>query len=103
VQHFCEVVDAWPIGLGHPCFGCTEQNIAFRIPLHQTVQIGRPRPPDTYPPMQAPQGGVSPIATGVAGAIVGGLVGAGFMASRKLSTATPEEPPSPTPSPKSKE
>ncbi len=32
VQHFCEIVDAWPIGLGHPCFGCTEKNIAFSDP-----------------------------------------------------------------------
>jgi hydrogenase small subunit len=100
VQHFCEIVDAWPIGLGHPCFGCTEKNIAFRIPLHETVPIGRPRPPDTYPPIHAPQGGVSPVATGVAGAIVGGLIGAGYMASRKLSAAASEEPPAPSPHPK---
>ncbi len=38
VQHFGEVDGAWPIGLGHPCFGCTEQNIAFRMPLHATVE-----------------------------------------------------------------
>jgi hypothetical protein len=63
------------------------------MPLHATVPIGRPRPPDTYPPIHSTQGGVSPIATGVAGAIVGGLVGAGYMASKKLSmTAAPEEP-----------
>ena len=23
-------IGAWPIGIGHPCFGCTEQKIAFR-------------------------------------------------------------------------
>ena len=86
VQHFGEVVDAWPIGLGHPCFGCTEKHIGFTMPLHATVPIGRPRPPDTYPPIHSTQGGVSPIATGVAGAIVGGLVGAGYMASKRLST-----------------
>ena len=49
VQHFGEVVDAWPIGLGHPCFGCTEKALAFRAPLHSTVDIERPTPPDTYP------------------------------------------------------
>jgi hydrogenase small subunit len=36
---FCEVPGAWPIGIGHPCVGCTEQEIAFRIPLHTTVPI----------------------------------------------------------------
>ena len=56
VQHFGEVVDAWPIGIGHPCFGCTEQKIAFRVPLFTTVDIDRPTPPDTYPPIHARAG-----------------------------------------------
>jgi len=91
VQHFGEVVDAWPIGIGHPCFGCTEQAVAFRVPLHTTVDIERPTPPDTYPPIHATQGGVSPIATGVAGAIVGALVGGGYVASKKLSAGPPDD------------
>jgi hydrogenase small subunit len=99
VQHFGEVIDAWPIGLGHPCFGCTEKNIGFTMPLHATVPIGRPRPPDTYPPIHATQGGISPIATGVAGAIVGGLVGAGYMASRQLSNDPADEPVASPPKP----
>ena len=65
VMHFGEVVDAWPIGLGHPCFGCTEKNIGFRMPMHQTVEIYRPTPPDTHPPINAQQGHVSPVATAV--------------------------------------
>ncbi len=85
VQHFGEVVDAWPIGIGHPCFGCTEQRVAFRVPMHATVDIARPTPPDTYPPIHATQGGVSPIATGVAGLVVGALAGGGYVASKKLS------------------
>jgi hydrogenase small subunit len=91
VQHFGEVVDAWPIGIGHPCFGCTEQAVAFRVPLHTTVDIERPTPPDTYPPIHATQGGVSPIATGVAGAIVGALVGGGYVASKKLSAGPADD------------
>jgi hydrogenase small subunit len=89
VKHFGEVIDAWPIGLGHPCFGCTEKGVGFAMPLHATVDILRPTPPDTYPPIYSTQGGVSPIATGVAGAIVGGLVGAGYVASKKLSSESP--------------
>jgi hydrogenase small subunit len=84
VQHFCEIDNAWPIGIGAPCFGCTEKAIAFRMPAFQTVDITRPMPPSTYPPIAQPQGIVSPIATGVAGAIVGGLAGAGLVAARKL-------------------
>ncbi len=95
VQHFCEVVDAWPIGLGHPCIGCTEQKLAFRVPMHQTIEIERPTPPDTYPPIHAEQGEVSPIATGVAGLIGGALLGAGYAVSRTLdkpSDAKPVDP-----------
>ena len=92
VQHFCDVDNAWPIGLGHPCFGCTEQAIAFRVPLHTTVEILRPTPPDTYAPIHAEQGGVSPVATAVGGAILGGLAGAGYVASKKLSAVSTEPP-----------
>jgi hydrogenase small subunit len=87
VQHFSEVIGAWPIGVGHPCVGCTEKAIAFRVPIHATVDIQRVGPPDTYPPIQPPSHGVSPLATGVAGALLGGLAGAGYVASRKLSAS----------------
>jgi hydrogenase small subunit len=90
VLQFCEVVDAWPIGLGHPCFGCTEKNIGFTMPMHSTVQIYRPTPPDTYPPINAEQGRVSPVATGIAGAIVGALAGGGYVASKRLSAMDAE-------------
>ena len=78
-----------------PCFGCTEQKIAFRVPLHTTVDIDRPTPPDTYPPIHATQGGVSPVATGVAGAILGGLAGAGYVASKKLTPVAERRTPRP--------
>lgn len=97
VQHFGEVVDAWPIGLGHPCFGCTEQAIGFRMPMHATVEILRPAPPDTYPPINAEQGRVSPVATAVAGAVVGALAAGGYVASKKLASPPENTPPSAPP------
>jgi hydrogenase small subunit len=81
---FGEVVDCWPIGIGHPCVGCTEQQVAFRIPMHATATIERPVPPDTYPPIHAQQGSISPVATAVAGVIGGAVLGAGYVASKKL-------------------
>ncbi len=84
-QHFGEVVDAWPIGTGHPCFGCTEQELAFRVPLHATAKIERPTPPDTYPPITAETGEVGYWATGVAGAALGAAATAGILGARKLS------------------
>jgi hydrogenase small subunit len=92
VLHFCEVVDAWPIGLGHPCFGCTEQAVAFRVPMLKPAEIIRPTPPATYAPISAPQGSISPIATGIGGLIGGALVGAGYMASKQFGKK-PDEPP----------
>ena len=85
-QHFGEVPGAWPIGLGHPCVGCTEQTLAFRVPIHTTVDIERPTPPDTYPPIRAAQGHVSAVAAGVAGAVGGALIGGAWMAAKKLGT-----------------
>jgi hydrogenase small subunit len=91
VLSFGEVVDAWPIGIGHPCYGCTEQKLAFRAALHDTVDIERPTPPDTYAPIRTHQGRVSPVATAVVGLVGGALIGAGFMASRKLGMTPPGE------------
>ena len=52
--------------------------------MHDTVTIDRPTPPDTYPPIHAEQGRISPVATGVAGVVGGALLGAGYVASKKL-------------------
>ena len=51
-----------------------------------------PMPPDTYPPVHAPQGSISPVATGLAGLVGGALLGAGFAAARRLGAKPPEEP-----------
>ena len=83
--HFCDVVGAWPIGIGHPCVGCSEPAVAFRVPMHTTVGIDRPTPPATYPSVFADHGqAASPVATAVAGAIGGGLIGAALVADRRL-------------------
>jgi len=84
-RHFNEVVDAWPIGIGAPCAGCTEQKIAFKVPIYDTADIPKPLPPAGYPSVYGEHKGVSPIATGVAGVVGGALVGAGLIASKKLN------------------
>ncbi len=85
LSSFCEVPGAWPVGIGHPCFGCTEAELAFRMPLHETVEIERPSPPETYPPIVAPQGSVSPVSTGIFGLVGGAILGAGAMLAKRLS------------------
>ena len=84
-RHFNEVVDAWPIGIGHPCFGCSEAKVGYTIPLFETVDIQHLTPPDTYPPIHPEHKGISPVATGLAGVVGGALVGAGLLASRNLN------------------
>jgi hydrogenase small subunit len=91
-RHFNEVVDCWPIGIGAPCVGCTEKEIAFTVPIFATADIPRPHGPDTYPPIFAEHKGISPAATGVAGVVGGALLGAGVIAAKKLS-ASDEQPP----------
>jgi hydrogenase small subunit len=83
--HFCDVLGAWPIGVGHPCVGCTEPEIAFRAPMHATADIARPVPPASYPGVRPDHGGaITPGGAAVAGAIGGALLGAGLVAERRL-------------------
>jgi hydrogenase small subunit len=98
---FNEVPDAWPIGIGAPCHGCTEQGIGFNIPSHATISIPLPTPFAMPPGIMTPQGTVSPIATGVAGVLGGAALGAALVASKQVqahadvspsSVIIPEEP-----------
>jgi len=82
---FCEVPGVWPVGIGHPCVGCTEAAIAFRVPLHDTVAIEHPTPPDTYPPIVERQGSISPATTGAVGFLAGVTVGATAVVARWLA------------------
>ncbi|HEY7725925.1 MAG TPA: hydrogenase small subunit [Anaeromyxobacteraceae bacterium] len=82
---FGEVPGAWPIGIGHPCIGCTEQELAFRVPLHATVEPERPTGPAGYPSVVTERGVISPVATGLAGVIVGAALAGGYAVSRSLS------------------
>jgi hydrogenase small subunit len=83
--HFCEVPGAWPIGIGHPCIGCTEQGIAFHVPIHTNLPIDRPTAPMAYPTVGAGKGDISAVAAGFGGAVLGAVAGAGYVASRKLT------------------
>jgi hydrogenase small subunit len=96
-RHFNEVVDAWPIGIGAPCIGCTEQKLAFRVPLFHVIPIHDAKPGALYAPIHWPQGTWSVPAATVVGGAAGALIGAGYMASRKLSKIPGGEPTDATP------
>lgn len=84
LQSFCEVPGAWPVGIGHPCVGCTEEGIGFNVAIAQTIPIAKRTPSAEVAPITADHGGVSPVATGVAGIIGGALAATGVFASRQL-------------------
>ena len=90
LQPFGDVAGAWPIGTGHPCFGCSEYGVAFNKPLHDTAEVLRLTPSAAFPDVNEDRvGGISPWATGVAGAVGGAAVGAAAMASRQLGQYDP--------------
>ena len=89
-RHFNDVVDAWPIGIGAPCFGCTEKAVGYTVALAETAPIVRPFGPDTYPGIHAEREGIDPVSVGVAGVIAGAVAGAGYMASRKFDNTHEE-------------
>jgi hydrogenase small subunit len=89
------VPGAWPIGIGHPCIGCTEQNVVFNVPIHTNLPIEQPTAPMAYPAVN-PNHGVlgsasGALAVGVGGAVIGALAGAGFVASKKLTAEADQE------------
>lgn len=86
-RHFNETPDCWPIGIGAPCFGCTEKGVGFHMPAYQTVQIhgvGAATPPDGYSLVGSTTGKIGIAAAGLVGAVAGAMGGATWAASQKL-------------------
>ena len=86
-RHFNEIPDAWPIGIGAPCMGCTEKHIAFKIPVSQVIPIHVATPPDTYPPIDSPQGHPSSLASGLIGGLIGAAAGGAWVATQKFKSS----------------
>jgi hydrogenase small subunit len=75
----------WPVGTGHPCFGCTEQGVGFNIPLYSLADIPQPTPFANQAPIQPSRPSpYSTAAVAVASAAVGAARGASAIAMKKL-------------------
>lgn len=65
----------WPVGVGHPCFGCTEKGVGFSTPLHTLATIKDFTPPtffaEAFPNKQGLPSGLKSFAAGSAGLVVG--------------------------------
>lgn len=76
VQLFNDVGSgAWPVGTGHPCFGCTEKGVGFTVPLHSPARPKYITPPslftEVFPGKEGMAPGTKALAAGVAGAAIG--------------------------------
>jgi hydrogenase small subunit len=86
---------SWPVGTGHPCFGCTEEGVGFTKPIHALSDVKTVAPPTTYPRIDQPVGqGVTPGAAALVGGLAGAALGAGAVALGKLGKVDTDESPS---------
>ncbi len=78
--------NAWPVGTGHPCFGCTEKGVGFTKPVHQQAAVFTATPPATFPDIveEKTTGGFTIGGAAIAGAIAGAAVTAGIKISKNM-------------------
>lgn len=92
---------AWPVGTGHPCFGCTEKGVGFTLPLHSPARPKYITPPtfftEAFPGKEAGiTSGTKALAAGVAGVAIGAagaamLTGLGKKGEEKKESPDKEE------------
>jgi hydrogenase small subunit len=83
---FCDVGGGiWPVGIGHPCYGCNEEGIGFTKGIAQLASVENPTPRNAKPEVGSVEGGhVSPTAMGLLGGVVGLVAGVSLMAVKEL-------------------
>jgi hydrogenase small subunit len=74
---------SWPVGMGAPCFGCSEEGVGFTAPLHSPARPLYVTPPALFADAKGGGGkGATAGAAAVAAGVVGAVVGAGIATSR---------------------
>ena len=85
----------WPVGVGHPCFGCTEKGVGFSTPLHTLATLNNLTPPvffsEAFPNTQGVSPGIKSLAMGVSGLVVG-AAGAAVLTGLKRNDDGSQEP-----------
>ncbi|BDH46730.1 hydrogenase 2 small subunit [Salmonella enterica subsp. enterica serovar Choleraesuis] len=83
---FCDIGGGiWPVGIGHPCFGCNEEGVGFTKGIFQLAEVHQPTPPAQVPDVNKKEGGhVSYTAVGLLGAVAGAIGGVSVMAVKQL-------------------
>lgn len=76
---------SWPVGTGHPCFGCTEKGVGFNKAIHQQASVFTATPPATFPGIyEEKSGGITAGGALVVGALAGAAVTAGVKITKSF-------------------
>ncbi len=85
--HFGDVPGCWPVGIGHPCFGCAEEGIGFKMEQFELSPVYHTTPQAVHAPIHSEKERGGP-AKGVEIALMAGLggaaLGAGAVFTSKL-------------------
>ncbi|MGY3880316.1 hydrogenase 2 small subunit [Aeromonas veronii] len=83
---FCDIGGGiWPVGIGHPCYGCNEKGVGFSKGIFQLAKVENPTPRANKPDVAIQEGGhISPTSTALIGGALGVLVGVSLMTVREL-------------------
>jgi hydrogenase small subunit len=76
----------WPVGIGHPCFGCAQKGVGFNVPQFETSPILHSTPGANHAPIQPEREDNSGSKTEVAlmAGLGGAALGAGAVFISKL-------------------
>ena len=75
----------WPVGVGHPCIGCTEQGVGFAKPIHALAELLTVSPPTQFARPAEEQGKGATLASVAAVAAVAGVaIGIGAKVASNL-------------------
>jgi hydrogenase small subunit len=76
----------WPVGIGHPCFGCIEHGVGFTRGAFQLSDVDNPLPPTEMPTITERQEGSHATlgAAALIGAGIGATLGVAAMAAGRL-------------------
>ena len=85
--------NAWPVGTGHPCFGCTEKGVGFTKPVHQQASVFNVTPPATFPDIveEKTSGGFTIGGAAIAGAAAGAALAAGIKITKNMPSSEEKE------------
>ena len=76
---------AWPVGTGHPCFGCSEEGVGFTKHIHEQADVFTDTPPASFAGITSDKpGGITVGGAVVAGAVGGAILGASAVAAKKM-------------------